>query len=276
MDIPELIRKTALRRGLSPRTIKTYRECVKRFFRACDKNPKNVNKKDIQDFLDRLIEKDAPGNTINVYLNALKFFYNEILNKRLMIRIRFSKTPRKIAEFMTREETIRLIEAIENPAHQLMVKLMYSAGLRVSELVNLKPKNFEFDNNYGWVRNGKGSKDRLFIIAKFLKQELTEHIEKECSYPDSWLFKGRKGHISVRSIQKIVEKANKKAHINKNIHPHTLRHTFATHLISNKYDITSVQSLLGHSRIETTFDYVHIASPRMIYVSSPFDSLYKK
>lgn len=274
MDIPELIRKIGLRRGLSIRTIKTYRQCVKLFFRQCDKDPKEVKKSDIESYLDRLIGKGSAGNTVNVYLNALKFFYNEILHKRLLLNIKFSKTPKEMPVVLTKEETKRLIDAIENPKHKLMVKLLYSAGLRVSELVNLKPENFELSGNYGWVRRGKGNKDRLFIVAEKLKEELMHHMSKECPCPYSWLFMGRNGHIAVMTMQKIIKNAAKKARIEKKVHPHTLRHSFATHLIENGYDVASVQSLLGHGSAATTMVYVHMASPRMINVTSPIDGLW--
>jgi len=145
--------------------------------------------------------------------------------------------------------------------------------LRVSELVNLKVRDLDLNLNHGWVRHGKGNKDRLFIIANSLKERLLSHIkEKNLDY-NSWLFNTYNGHISVRSIQEIVKKAAKKAKIYKKVHPHTLRHSYATHLIENGYDIASVQSLLGHNSAETTMVYVHLASPKLINVKSPLDDL---
>lgn len=274
MYIPELIKKEGLRRGLSPRTIKTYNHCVRRFFSKCHKDPKEVKKQDVKDFLDKLIEKGAGGNTINVYLNALKFFYGQILNRKLMVYIRYSKTPKTLPSVLTKEEVTKLISAIENPKHSLMARLIYSAGLRVSELVHLKVKDLELDKNHGWVRKGKGNKDRLFIIARNLKNELVGYIYDNNLNQESWLFSGQKqGCITTMTVQKIIEKAAKKAAIKKNVHPHTLRHSFATHLVENGYDILSIQSLLGHANAETTMVYVHTARPKMISVQSPLDSL---
>lgn len=274
MYIPELIRKEGLRRGLSPRTIKTYNHCVKRFFSQCHKQPNEVKKQDVKDFLDQLIEKGAGGNTINVYLNALKFFYGQVLNRKLMVYIRYSKTPKTLPAVLTKEEVTKLISAIENPKHRLMARLIYSAGLRVSELVHLKVKDLELDKNHGWVRKGKGNKDRLFIIARNLKNELIGYIYDNNLDQESWLFAGQKqGCITTMTVQKIIKKAAKKAAIKKNVHPHTLRHSFATHLVENGYDILSIQSLLGHANAETTMVYVHTANPKMIAVQSPLDSL---
>ncbi len=238
----------------------------------CRKDPKDVNKKEIKKFLDKFVEKKSPGNTINVYLNALKFLYEQILNKKLTIKIKYSKTPQTLPTVLTKDETQILFKTITNKKHKLMIQLLYSAGLRVSELVKLKVQDIDLQNNQGWVRKGKGNKDRLFVIAESIKQELKNHI---ATCTGSWLFKGQRlgTHLSVRSIQQILKTARKNAKLNKNIHPHTLRHSFATHLIENGYAVAHVQSLLGHASAETTMVYVHLAQPRMLGVQSPLDTL---
>lgn len=275
MDIPYLIKKEGLRRGLSPRTIKTYCFCVNKFLRHYrNKEINKITKKDIKDYLDNLIEKDSAGNTLNVYLNSIKFLMENILNKRLMYRIRYSKVPKKLPTVLTQEETKKLFESISNNKHSLMIRLLYSTGMRVSELINLRVRDFEFENNYGWVREGKGKKDRMFVIAEKLNKELRDFIKTNCLEHDSFLFKGNKRqHISKETIGKIIKDAAKKAKIKKNVHCHTLRHSFATHLIENGNSITEVQSLLGHNSPETTMIYLHTASKNMIKVKSPLDSL---
>lgn len=272
MDIDYKVKREMLRRKYSPRTIHTYLYCIHNFFKNCNKDVSKLSKTDVREFLNDLIKKDSAGNTINVYLNSLKFFFEEILNKRMRLNIRYSKVPKKLPVVLTKEEVKRLFNIIENNKHKLMIELMYSAGLRVSELVNLKVDDLEFEKNYGWVRKGKGNKDRLFIIAQSVKKELKDFINKNKT--DSYIFKGNnKNHISQKTIQEIVKKSAKKAKINKNVHCHTLRHSFATHLIENSYDVNSVQSLLGHNSSETTMIYVHMASPKMINVKSPLDEL---
>lgn len=273
MDVVGLIKKEGFRRGFSIKTITTYSFCVEQFLKKCHKEPKRITKKDIKDYIDKLIEKGACGNTINVHLNSLKFLLQEVLCKRVLLRIKYSKTPKEMPTVLTKKETLDLINSIDNPKHKLMVELMYSAGLRLSELVNLRVRDFEFSKNYGWVRKGKCSKDRLFIIAEGLKDKLKQHIKDNCLSYTSYVFKGNKCPISQRSVQEIVKKAAKKAGIQKNVHPHTLRHSFATHLIEDGYDVTSVQSLLGHGSAETTMTYVHMASPKMINIRSPYDGL---
>ena len=271
MFVPELITKVALRQGLSPRTIRTYCQCTEYFFRHYPKEPHQVNKNDIEQFIDKLLEKKAPGNTINVYLNALKFFYQQVLHKKLTVNIKYSKHTQYLPEFLTQEETKSLLEHIKNPKHHLIISLLYSTGFRVSEVLNLKVKDIQLEQNYGWVRQGKGRKDRPFIITQHLKPILQEWI-KNIS-PENYIFTGIHGQYTASSIRQILKQARKKAKLTKNVHPHTLRHTFATHLLENGYALTDVQPLLGHSRIETTMVYTHLARPKLCNVKSPLDTL---
>lgn len=270
----EKLKLECQRRGLSPRTIETYAQCLNQFLKVKRKQNselKSITKEEIKEYLDRFL--DCP-NTLNVHLNAIKFFFQEVLHKKLTVNVHFSKTPKRLPEFLTKEETIRFLNVIENFKHRLMIELMYGTGMRVSELVSLKVKDFCFDNNYGWIRQGKGRKDRLFILPLKLKERIQELIASQKLNSDSWLFPGQSGdHYSVSSIQAIVKNAKKKAGIEKNIHPHTLRHSFATHVIQNGYSLMELQPLMGHSKLETTMIYLHTASPNMLNVRSPLDSL---
>ena len=273
MDIIESIKKECLRRKLSIRTMKSYTYCVKKFLIYCKKEPKSISKQDIKDYLNILISRNKSGSTINVYLNALKFLIEEVLNRNFNVKIKYSKVPKTLPIVLTQEEIYKLINEIKNSKHKLMVKLMYSSGLRVNELVNLRVMDLDFNSNYGWGRHGKGNKDRLFIIADTLKPDLMRYIGENNLEHDSWLFNSYNGHISVRTIQVIVKKAAKKAKIPKNVHCHTLRHSFATHIIQDGNDIVSLQTLLGHNSAETTMRYVHMVSPKLINVRSPLDNL---
>lgn len=274
MDIIESVKKEGLRRRYSLRTINSYVFCIKNFLKFCQKEPKKFTKNDIKDYLNNLSEKNKAGSTINVNLQALKFMMEYILNKRkYFYNIKYSKVPRKLPVVLEKEEIIRLIDSIENKKHKLMIKLIYSAGLRVSELLNLKVCDLNLINNFGYVRNGKGNKDRLFIIADSLKHEIFDFIIENSLKQDSFLFNSYMGRMSPRTLQEILKKAAKKTRIEKRIHLHTLRHSFATHLIENGYDVCSVQALLGHKSPETSMIYIHIASPKLLSVRSPLDDL---
>lgn len=273
MEIEKSIKNECKRRGLSDRTAETYCYCVAKFLEYISKEIKFIKTCDVKEFIDYLVNKNAAGNTLNVYVNALKFFFEEILRRKVTINVKYSKRPKTLPTFLTKQETVSLIRAIGNPKHRLMIELLYSAGLRLSELINLKVKDLEFESNNGWVRRGKGNKDRRFIIAIALKNRLMDHLAINKLTNEDYLFHGWNEQISRRTIQEILRHAAKKAGISKNVHPHTLRHSFATHLIENGYDVASVQSLLGHASMETTMVYLHMASPNMINVKSPLDNL---
>ncbi|MFH0701764.1 MAG: tyrosine-type recombinase/integrase [Candidatus Woesearchaeota archaeon] len=271
----EQLRKEGERRGLSPRTIKTYADCVNLFLkRNQHQELKRMTKEEIKEYLDRYL---GCSNTYNVNLNALKFFFEEVLHKRLTFKVHFSKTPKRLPEFLTKEEVPLLLAAIKNPKHRLMIELMYGTGMRVSELVNLKVKDFDFEHNFGWVRQGKGRKDRPFILPLCLKEKIIYLIRKDNLTSEDWLFSSnRKKSYSVSSLREIIKRAKEECKCNKNIHPHTLRHSFATHVIQNGYTALELQPLLGHAQVQTTMMYVHLASPNMLNVRSPLDSLAEK
>jgi len=226
--------KEMKRRGFSPRTIDAYSFCIRQFFSKCWKKARSITKKDVKDYLDSLVEQGKAGSTLNVHLSSIKFLIEEVMHRNMYLRLKFSKRPRSLPTVLAKEEVRKLIDVIENPKHKLMIRLMYSAGLRLSELVNLRVRDFEFGSNFGWVRKGKGNKDRVFIIAEKLKDNIIDHISKYGPSYDSWLFGGNKGyHAHQRTVQEIVKKAAEKAKIAKSVHPHTLRHSFATHLVEN-------------------------------------------
>ncbi len=273
MEVLDLIEQEASRRRLSPRTIKTYQTCVLKFLKYINKDPKFVNKKDIKDFMYYLSKKEVSGSTLNVYVNALKFLFEQILSKRLLFGLKFSKTPKTLPTYLTKGETRKLIENIKNPKHRLMIELIYSAGLRISELLNLKTEDLDLNARIGYIRRGKGNKDRVFIIAESLVKNLANYVFLNKINSGLLFLSHNEKPYSPRSLHNIVKKAAKKARINKNVHCHTLRHSFATHLVENGYDVASIQSLLGHNSAKTTMIYVHMASPKLVNIRSPLDDL---
>ncbi len=266
MDYRSAVIREARRRYLSPRTITTYLFCLDTFFKTIKKDPKEITKQDILSFLDSLVEKNKSGSTVNVYHMSIRFLFTEVLKKRCSWYIKYAKTPRKIPLVLTQEEVLILLDAISNPKHRCMISLLYGAGLRVSELVNLKDEDCECDK--GWVRGGKGNKDRPFIIPETIKSDLARY--KGMGY----VFTTNRGtKYSVRSIQQIIDKAKKKCGIKKKIHPHTFRHSFATHCIEQGSDLVSVQSLLGHNSLKTTEIYIHTITKKWTQTKSPLDRL---
>ena len=273
-DLDSKIIKECKRRRLSSRTAKTYLYCIHRFLNWSKKDLRYISKKDVRLFLEYLSEKDKAGSTMNVYHMSLRFLFENVLEKRMWIDIKYSKTPKRLPEVLSKEEVRKLLNVISNWKHRLMIEFMYGSGLRVSELINMKVKDLELDKSYGYVRNGKGGKDRLITLSKIVVEKIKNLIDLENLEEKDLLFQSNRGtKYNIRSLQKIVINASRKAKINRNIHPHTLRHSFATHLIENGYDVTNVQAILGHKSPETTLIYTHIASPNLVNTKSPLDSL---
>ena len=151
MDLIYLVKKEMFRRKYSVRTIKSYAFCLDKFLRWCGKEPRRITKVDVRLYLDWLCERNKSASTLNLYLQAVKFALEEILNKRFFVRLPYSKMPKKLPEILTKDEVKRLIAAIPNRKrkHQLMTKLLYSAGLRASELIGLRVRDFDFDMGIG-------------------------------------------------------------------------------------------------------------------------------
>lgn len=267
MDVLEAMKKEMFRRKLSPRTMQTYLLYVRKFLKFCNKRPGEFSKKDCRLFLEKFMDQGVSGSSLNVALNSLRFMMEEVLRKSMRLNIRYSKTPKKMPVCLAKEEVRRLIGWIDNTKHKLAISLLYGAGLRVSEAVNLKAEDIDPDSDIGWVRHGKGDKDRPFVLPQCLKQDIKQAMAGTRGY----LFRGNKGyHLSSRSVQAIIKKAARKAGL-RQVHPHTLRHSFATHLLESGIDVTAVQSLLGHNEARTILTYLHVAKPKLISIKSPLD-----
>jgi len=257
-------------RGFSERTLKMYLFYNQKFLEFIKKSPEEVNEDDIKAFIAKKMEEGTSTKSIILIKAALKFFYDEVLKKGI-VNFKSPKVPKKLPTVLTKEEVKKIIDSIENEKHKLIVMFLYSSGLRLSELINLKVKDLELNERIGWVRTGKGEKDRMFIISERLVEELRKFTEGK--NPDDYVFSGRKGRLSPRTVQKIVKIAVKKAGINKEVSPHTLRHSFATHLLEAGENIRKIQELLGHASLNTTQVYTHISKEELKKIKSPLDEL---
>ena len=273
-DLDLKVEKECKRRRLSPRTAKTYLYCIHKFLNWSKRDLRYISKKDVRLFLEHLSERNLAGSTMNTYHMAIRFLFENVLEKRMWIDIKYSKTPKRLPEVLSKEEVRKLLNAISNWKHRLIIEFLYGSGLRVSELINMKVKDLNLEKNYGYVRNGKGGKDRLITLSKIVKEKIINLIEIENLDSEDYIFQSnRNKKYNIKSLQKIVLDASKKVKFNKRVHPHTLRHSFATHLIENGYDINNVQAMLGHKSPETTMIYTHIASPNLVNTKSPLDDL---
>jgi len=255
-------------RGLSPLTVRNYSFFVDKFLKAINKPVDEVNQEDVRTYLASMFDTKSK-NTVMLAAASLKFFFTEILKKEVG-EIRVPKKDRKLPEVLTKEEVSRLINSAETRKSRLILSLLYSSGLRVSELVNIKPSDINFSENTGWVREGKGSKDRMFILSSNLAGELKEYLKRKEN--SKYLF-SQDEPLTTRNIQKIVKSLRQRADIQKKVTPHTLRHSFATHLLEAGTDIRMIQQLLGHSSLNTTQLYTHISSDQIKKISNPLDNL---
>ena len=253
-------------------TIKNYIFFNEKLLSFSNKNPDEITTDNVKQFMAENLT-DKASSSVVLFLAAIRYSYFNILKKDITAEIRRPKKETKIPVVLTKEEVRKLITALTNKKSKLMISLIYACGFRVSELVNLKPSDLDFAEKIGHARQAKGRKDRMFNIPGFLLEELKEQAEQQRNSHQTFLFSGPKGQLSTRNIQKIVKAASKKAGIQKSIHPHTLRHSFATHLLEEGTDIRLIQELLGHANLNTTERYTHVSSEQLKKVKSPIDTL---
>lgn len=253
-------------------TIRNYVSSNSKFLDFIHKQPEQVNEDDIKLYLSENLS-DRASTSIILFLAAIKYAYLNILKRDITHGIKRPKRERKTPTVLTKQEVKKLINSSETKKSKLMVSLMYAAGMRVSELVNLKVSDLNFEERIGHIRQAKGRKDRVFNIPNFLFLVLKKQAEKQSEAKQEFLFSGPKGKLSSRNLQKIVSNAAKRAEIKKGVHCHTLRHSFATHLLENGVDIRLIQKLLGHVSISTTELYVHVSTEQIKKIRSPIDTL---
>lgn len=255
-------------------TLRNYIDCNRKFLEYIKKQPSEINEDDLKAYLVDKLE-DSSSSSVIVFLSAIRYSFSNILHKDITLNIKRPKKEKKIPTVLTKDEIKKLIETIDTKKSRLMVSFMYACGFRVSELVNLKFKDLNFEEKIGSVLQGKGKKDRVFNIPEFLLEDLKQQVEKQKENKEEYLFTGPSGRLSERNLQKIISKAGKRAGLNKEVHCHTLRHSFATHLLENGTDIRKIQELLGHSDLSTTQIYTHISREELKKIKSPLDEVMK-
>lgn len=265
--------KTELKlRGFTERTISTYLFFNKKFLEFIKKKEEEIAVDDIKGYFASLMDSRS-RNTLLLAYSALRFYYDEILKKNLFLNIRPPKKESTMPSVLTKDEVKKLIENAQTWKSKFIISFLYATGMRVSELVNLKKEDLNLQERSGWIRRGKGKKDRLFIIPEKLFPEIQKLIDE--SKDSAYLFasSASKGHLTARNIQKIIKNTAKITAINKKVSPHTLRHSFGTHLLDSGIDIRRIQELLGHSSLSTTQIYTHISTEELKKIKSPLEDL---
>lgn len=260
--------------GASKHTIAAYLRFNRSFLEFSAKDPASITEIDIKSYLGKLIGDGRSKTSVNLARSALVYFYNSVLERGLdFTKIKTPKIERSLPVVLTAPEVKRLIEASSHEKSKLLIKLLYASGLRISECCNLKVEDLELEQKIAWVRSGKGGKDRMVILSEALALELRRYLKHQ-SIEKGHILQNRVGEgMSPRNAQKIIKKTAQIAKINKEVTPHKLRHSFATHLREGGTDLRIIQELLGHSSIRTTEIYTHVSSEEKRKVVSPLDKL---
>jgi integrase/recombinase XerD len=277
----ETVRRELRLRNYSPKTIKSYTSCLRSFVAYIHpKHPRDLNEQDIRDYLLYLLEKKGHGaGTVNQVFNALRLLYVDLYKKPFLIEaLPRPMNEKKLPDVLNETETRRLFAVVANLKHRTILMLAYASGLRVSEVVRLKIEDFDGERGLIHIRGAKGKRDRFTVLPASLREQLYVYWKQYRLDRRGWMFPSeyRNDHLSERSIQAVMHRAVKKAGIEKPVGMHTLRHSFATHLLEHGTDLRYIQELLGHQSVRTTEIYTHVSNRAIGRIRSPLDFLENK
>lgn len=261
-------------RNLAARTQKTYVERVARFAKHFGRSPAEAGSEDIRAYQVHLRDAGASWSVYNQTVCALRFLYKVTLRREEPIKhITYGRKPKRLPVVLSRDETRRLLAAAERPWHRAALATLYSCGVRASELQNLELRDIDSFRMVVHVRLGKGAKDRFVPLSPHLLAMLRSQWKRRRSL--RWLFPGLRldRPVSLAAVQRCARAAARRAGIRKNVTPHVLRHTFATHHLESGTDLRTIQLLLGHSALSTTAIYLHVSNRALRTVTSPLDIL---
>ena len=268
------------RRNYAETTISSYIRIVEDFSRRFQRPPDCLGPKHIREYQSELFKKrKLAASTVTVYLAALRFFYTKTLKKGWSAaETPYPKKAEHVPSILSQQEVARLIDAADNSFHRTLLMTLYATGVRRAELTHLKISDVDSQRMVIHVQGGKGRKDRDVMLSSKLLKELREHWRRLRRKPSEWLFPGNRQHthdkpISTKVVWHACRNAAKRAGIKKQVHPHTLRHCFATHLLEAGTDLRTIQMLLGHRDLEETTIYLHVSKQRLERTASPLDAL---
>ncbi|MDR0322297.1 MAG: site-specific integrase [Treponema sp.] len=269
-----LILETELRsRKYSPQTRNAYIYFNRMLCRVLQKTPEEIKSDDVKQFLAIMEKADYSASAMNLALSAVKFFFRNVLNSNSIREQRRPRQDKILPTILSKEEIKKILDMESNPKHRLLLMLVYSSGLRVSEAVVLKREHIDLSRKVVYIKSGKGRKSRSTVLSEKVAQYIGEYYS---AYNiQTWLFPGQPAncHLSIRSAQRVFDKAVLHAGITKKTSIHGLRHTFATHLLESGTDIRYIQTLLGHSSLRTTERYTHVARHNVLSIQSPLDTI---
>ena len=268
----KMTREMQLQR-MSPRTIRSYLSSVTGLAVHYQRSPCQLSIEEVREYVRYLIvDRKLASSTINCRICAFRFLYCRVLRRNGFVLQAKCKRSGRLPQPLSRHEVARLLAATANRKHRMMLMTAYSAGLRVSELVNLQVKDIHSERRMIHVRSGKGDKDRFTLLSDRLLYELREYWR--WARPETWLFLNQHGRpMSIDSAQQIFYKAKAKAGIQSGHGIHSLRHSFATHLLESGVDMSLIGRLLGHSNLSTTAIYLHVTNRHLSDIKNPLELL---
>jgi site-specific recombinase XerD len=258
-------------KNYSKETIKSYIIHISKYLEFLEKSKSSQHPtfENAKEYILLKLKKNEPSSVHHIIF-AIEYFFKNILRKEIYIPK--PKRNKTLPEILSIDEIKKMISVTGNIKHKLIIKMLYGTGLRVSEIINLKKKDINFEEDLIKINLAKGKKDRFVKIPASIKQELQNYIKL---ISGDYLFESnRGGKLTKKTIGKIVSNSVKKAGIKKRVYPHLLRHSFATHLLESGTDLRIIQKLLGHSDIKTTQIYTQISQASIKNIKSPLDNLY--
>ena len=271
------------RRNYSQHTTRYYIRTVEDFARRFNLPPDRLGPRHIREYQAELFQKrKLSAGTVTNRLAALRFFYIKTLKKAWSIaETPYPKKTHRLPTILSQEEVARLIDAADTPFHRTLLITLYATGLRCAELTRLKVNDVDSKRMVIRVQGGKWRKDRDVMLSPKLLEELRKHWHRLRRKPSDWLFPGNRWHtahypIDTKTVWHACDGAAKRADLKKAVHPHTLRHCFATHLLEAGADLHTIQILLGHRDLKETTIYLHLSERHLHATASPLDSLQLK
>src|SRR6266699_3618323 len=268
------------RRNYAETTINSYIRAVEDFSRRFNRPPDRLGLRHIREYQAELFQKQKlSSGTVNNRLAALRFFYIKTLKKAWSIaETPYPKRALHFPSILSQEEVTQLIDAALTPYHRILLLTLYATGVRNAELTHLKVSDIDSQRMVIHIQGGKGRVDRDVMLSPKLLEELRQHWRRLPRKSSTWLFPGNRWHnsdqpIDTKTPRNACKEAAQRAGLQKQVHPHTLRHCFATHLLEAGADLRNIQMLLGHNDLEQTTIYLHVSELRLNATASPLDSL---
>ena len=272
MNFTEIKQKLRYKR-YSPNTIRTYISCLEQFNRFIKSEKLQINEPVIYQYLMGLVAKGYSRSSQNQHINAIKFYLEKVLKqKQKSYYIERPLKKRMLPTVLSEQEIQLIFSNIKNLKHKAILSLIYSSGIRIGEALNLTINDLDSDRMLISIRRGKGEKDRMVPMASNVLKLLRVYYKEY--KPVNYLFNGNDNSpYSATSVRNVLKRAVYKSYIKKNVTPHTLRHSYATHLLEKGTDLRYIQVILGHSSAKTTEIYTHVSTKNLQAIKSPIEEM---